>query len=113
MTTPVEVSTENPTGTIRAGTDALRLGCNWTVEYYNLWEYFKGYIDEARISDVDRIQSPVLRANLLWMITLKLSGISMKIPGQSRRTPPRMTMIYLCKMERPGILQGEQHSQFS
>jgi hypothetical protein len=54
MTMPVEVSDESPIGTIRAGTDALRLGCNWTVEYYNDWEYFHGLIDEARISDVDR-----------------------------------------------------------
>jgi hypothetical protein len=54
MTNPVEVSSQMPSGTIRAGTDALRLGCNWVVEYYNMWEYFQGYIDEARISEVDR-----------------------------------------------------------
>jgi len=54
MNTPVAVSPQVETGAIRTGTDALRIGCNWTIEYYNDWEYFHGYIDEARISDVNR-----------------------------------------------------------
>jgi hypothetical protein len=55
MSNPVEISSDPvQPGVIRSGTDALRIGCNWTVEYYNDWEYFQGYIDEARISDVVR-----------------------------------------------------------
>ncbi|MCX6639362.1 MAG: T9SS type A sorting domain-containing protein [bacterium] len=54
MNNPVATSAAPGLGAVRTGSDGLRIGCNWTVEYYNEWEYFNGFIDEARISDLDR-----------------------------------------------------------
>jgi hypothetical protein len=60
MNTPVAVSPNVGVGVVRIGADALRIGCNWTITYYNEWEYFHGKIDEVRISNIDRypIQTP-------------------------------------------------------
>jgi hypothetical protein len=49
---------ENPTGTIRAGNDPLRIGCLYNDDPGYGWEYFHGYIDEVRISDIDRYSPP-------------------------------------------------------
>ncbi|NQS96835.1 MAG: T9SS type A sorting domain-containing protein [candidate division Zixibacteria bacterium] len=56
MSNPVALGIEVETGTIREGTDPLRIGCMWE-EIYG-WSYFQGTIDEVRISDIDRYPVP-------------------------------------------------------
>ena len=52
MTAPLVTGTESPDGYIRNSDDPLLIGCNWYQIYG--WFYWQGYIDEVRISDVDR-----------------------------------------------------------
>lgn len=52
ITTPAVTGLESPAGYIRRSDDPLLVGCN-LYQIYG-WFYWQGYIDEVRISDVDR-----------------------------------------------------------